>query len=172
MRFSGESVKSESGGIHRFDRMKKLHSLKRTAAASTEHQAQVAIFQWAELQSRATPDLELLHAIPNGGLRNVIVARKMKAEGVKAGVPDMCLPAARGGWHGLYIELKRESAKPIRGGKGGVSDDQFRWIQRLIKNGYFAKICYGSREAIEAIQEYLTLPLSGSEIEDDEPGVN
>jgi hypothetical protein len=32
-----------------------------------------------------------LFAIPNGGHRNKIVAKKLKAEGVLAGVPDLCL---------------------------------------------------------------------------------
>jgi hypothetical protein len=33
---------------------------------------------------------------------------KLKAEGVRAGVADLCLPAARRGYHGLYIEMKSE----------------------------------------------------------------
>jgi hypothetical protein len=49
--------------------------------------------------------LKLLYAVPNGGDRNLRVPRKLKAEGVMAGVADLCLPAARRGYHGLYLEI-------------------------------------------------------------------
>ena len=74
----------------------------------TESAEQQALFMWAALQSAAYPELTLLYHIPNGGSRHKAEAGRLKAEGVKAGVPDLCLPVARGGFHGLYVELKRE----------------------------------------------------------------
>ncbi len=44
--------------------------------------------------------------MPNGGKRDKATAAVLKRQGVKAGVPDIMLPAARAGYHGLYIELK------------------------------------------------------------------
>ena len=41
-----------------------------------------------------------------GGKRDAKTATILKRQGVKAGVPDLHLPVARGGYHGLYIELK------------------------------------------------------------------
>ena len=70
-------------------------------ARNSEHAEQVALFKWAEFAAARWPELTLMHAIPNGGHRNKITAARLKAEGVRAGVPDICLPVARGGWHGL-----------------------------------------------------------------------
>nr|DAQ77407.1 MAG TPA: Cytosine specific methyltransferase [Caudoviricetes sp.] len=75
-------------------------------------------------------------------------AARMKAAGVKAGVPDMFLPVARGGSHGLYIELKR-----IKGGR--VSAEQLAWMEELTREGYTCAVCHGWEEARETILNYL-----------------
>ena len=36
----------------------------------SEHDEQVALFEWAALREAEIPELALLFAIPNGGLRN------------------------------------------------------------------------------------------------------
>ena len=106
------------------------------------------VFLWASMEERAYPELAMLYAIPNGGKRAIKTAIALKAQGVKSGVPDMCLPVARGGYHGLYIELKRQ--------KGGVvSETQKSWITALNTQGYKAIICHGAEEAIEQIRGYL-----------------
>ena len=76
-------------------------------------------------------------------------AGRLRAEGVKAGVPDLCLPVARGQYHGLYIELKRQ-----RGGR--TSDHQSEWLDALSAQGYKAALCYGWEQAAGTIIEYLT----------------
>src|SRR5699024_10256580 len=81
--------------------------IARGAMRMTEHDEQVQLIRWAGLARGAYPALRWLHAVPNGGARNIVVARKLKAEGVQRGVPDLCLPVPRGPYHGLYIELKR-----------------------------------------------------------------
>ena len=68
-----------------------------SAMLASEHQEQAALFRWAWFAQVKHPALALLYAIPNGGHRHKAVAARMKAEGVKAGVPDLCLPVARGG---------------------------------------------------------------------------
>ena len=106
------------------------------------------VFLWASMEERAYPELAMLYAIPNGGKRAIKTAVALKKQGVKRGVPDMCLPVARGGYHGLYIELKRQ--------KGGtVSETQKEWIAALNTQGYKAIICHGAEEAIEQIRGYL-----------------
>lgn len=113
-----------------------------------ESEEQTELFRWAELQKCKYPELELLHHIPNGGSRNKIEAARLKAQGVKSGVPDVFLPVARKSYHGLYIELKRRK-------NGHVSDSQQKWIESLNDQGYMAVVCYGCQEAIEAILQYL-----------------
>lgn len=123
-----------------------------------EHDAQAAVFQWAKLAESRFPELQLLMAIPNGGHRHIAVAKKMRDEGVKAGVPDMCLPVARGGYHGLFIEMKSADSRPRReGSKGPLSEEQRRWLQALNDQGYRASVCFGSREAIDLLTQYLSL---------------
>ena len=114
----------------------------------TEHEEQVALMRLVEMHKGRWPELGMLFAVPNGGDRNVIVARKLKAEGVKRGVPDLCLCLPRGGYHGLFIELKRQ--------KGGVtSPEQKAWIAALRGQGYRAEVCKGATEAWDVIREYM-----------------
>lgn len=107
-----------------------------------EHENQKIIFKWAS----KNPVLVTLFAIGNGGLRDMGTAIKMKAEGVKKGVPDMFLPLANGTYYGLFIELKTES--------GRASKEQTEWIEKLNANGYRAVICVGYKSAIEEIKNY------------------
>lgn len=113
-----------------------------------EEVEQTCLFRWAAYSLGAHPELKLLHAIPNGGKRSKSEAARMKAAGVKAGVPDMFLPVARGGSHGLYIELKR-----IKGGH--VSAEQLAWMEELTREGYTCAVCHGWEEARKVIQTYL-----------------
>lgn len=112
-----------------------------------EHHAQAAVMLWAKVNERQFPELKWLHAIPNGGHRNIKVAQKLKAEGVKAGVPDLCLPVPRQGFSGLYIEMKIAPNKP--------TPNQIEWLEGLRQNGFKAIVCYGSNQAIAALQHYL-----------------
>lgn len=108
---------------------------------------QVDLMKWAEYQSGKYPELELLHHIPNGGSRNKLEAYNLKLQGVKSGVPDLCLPVARGGYHGLYIEMKVKPNKP--------SAHQKKWIENLSAQGYKAVVCYGWEEAAQIILDYM-----------------
>ena len=114
----------------------------------TEHQEQCALFEWAAWMESRWPELRLLHAIPNGGKRDIRTAAMLKAEGVKPGVPDICLPVPRGDCHGLYIELKRR--------KGGtVSKEQQAWIAALMEQKYCCAVCHGWEAARDEILRYM-----------------
>lgn len=121
----------------------------------SEHVEQVNLFEWARLAQAAHPALRLLYAIPNGGMRNKAVAGKLRAEGVKPGVLDLCLPVPRGVFHGLYIEMKRQEG-------GRVSKDQARWIADLRAEGYSAVVCHGWMQAREVLLAYLALSCAPS----------
>ena len=114
----------------------------------TEEQEQAAIFEWVTLMQPQIPELADLFHIPNGGWRAPATAAKLKAQGVKPGVSDLMLPVARGGYHGLWIELKRR-----KGGK--VSPHQSDWITEMRFQGYRAEVCHGSEEACDLIYRYL-----------------
>lgn len=110
---------------------------------------QTWLFQWVATQESKYPELELLHHIPNGGKRDKRTAEKLKAEGVKAGVPDICLPVARKGYNNLYIELKRIGGK--------ASKEQKQWIDKLNKAGNKAVIKEGWIEAAKEIIDYMDM---------------
>lgn len=112
-----------------------------------EEREQISIFQWAALQACMMPDLKWLYHVPNGGKRDAATAARLKAAGVKPGVPDIALDVPRGGYHGLRIELKYGKNKP--------TPRQQEWLDHLNESGYKAVICYGAGEAIEEIIKYL-----------------
>ena len=133
---------------------------EQVAKANTEHAHQAALFMWANLCMRVYPELEWMYAIPNGGMRDKITAGKLKAEGVKSGVSDVCLPVRRGCYSGLYVEMKKPAMKPKRdGSKGGVSDDQHRFGYFVQEQGFGFVVCYSWKEASEIIIWYLNLKL-------------
>ena len=121
----------------------------RHAEGATEDQEQIALFRWLDLESAKHPELQLCFHIANGGYRTPIEAARFKAMGVKAGVPDIFLPVARGGFHGLFIELKRANG-------GRLSDAQRGWLEALRRCGYYAVMCHGWEAAREEIVQYLT----------------
>jgi len=114
----------------------------------SEHTEQAALIKWADIASGQRPELGLLFAIPNAGQRSRAAAGREIAQGLRAGIPDMFLPVARGGAHGLWIELKVGRNKP--------TPLQDWWLRRLAEQGYRAVVCYGWEAAKAAIEEYLT----------------
>lgn len=115
---------------------------------TTEHQEQVALFQWCRMNEKHWPELALFHAIPNGGHRHPVVAKKMKAEGTKAGILDTHLPVARRGYHSLYIEMKAKG--------GRLSDVQKWWIARLQAENNLVEVCYNWIDATKILKDYLS----------------
>ena len=112
-----------------------------------EHTIQATLIRWSDMAATRYPELALLHAIPNGGQRNKIVAARLKAEGVRAGVPDLFLPVARGTHHGLYLEMKTPT--------GTVSPPQKRWLAALEQQGYRVAVCRSWHDAASIICSYL-----------------
>ena len=110
----------------------------------SEHEIQVACINWFRCQYPKY----LIYAIPNGGQRNKIVATKLKAEGVTAGVPDLHIPIAKQGFHGLYIELKN-------GKSGKVSDNQQTIMEKLQSEGYRCEVCRSFDEFKTIIDNYM-----------------
>ena len=114
----------------------------------SEAEEQAMLFKWADFQSLKYPALRLMFHVPNGGSRDLIEARNLKKQGVKAGVPDIFLPVARGGFHGLFIEMKRQDG-------GRLSEAQADYLQKLRMQGYQAVVCKGFDAAVSVIQAYL-----------------
>lgn len=117
----------------------------------TEHQEQCAVIQYFDLKYKEHRGR--LFAIPNGSYKSRTAASSFKREGLRAGVPDLMLPVARGGYHGLFIEMKRT--------KGSVtSKEQKSWHKYLNGQGYLCVVCKGFEEAKAVIECYLADAMS------------
>ena len=108
---------------------------------------QEALFSWAAYRTGLMPELQYMYHVPNGGKRDAATAVALKRQGVKAGVPDIMLPSARAGYHGLYIELKA--------GKNTTTKKQKEWLEYLRQQGYYTAVCYGWQPAAQLIEQYL-----------------
>lgn len=115
----------------------------------TENEHQRTLIQWTQAVRSKYPDLALLYHIPNEGRRDPATVNNLKTLGMKAGVPDLCLPVPRGKYGSLYIEMKTERGRPTM--------EQLWWIDRLNKAGAFAEICHGWESAVRVIEWYLEL---------------
>lgn len=114
----------------------------------SETTEQIALFNWAKRTESILPELALMYHVPNEGKRSN--GGILKAAGLKSGVPDICLPVANNGFHGLYIELKF--------GKNKATKAQEEYMAMLNAQGYKTAVCYGAEEAGEEILAYLTEP--------------
>jgi len=84
----------------------------------------------------------LIFAIPNGEKRAITVAKRLKAEGVVRGIPDLFIPQ----WN-LWVEMKRESG-------GRLSPDQKSMITYLESIGNTVIIGKGAADASKQILEH------------------
>jgi hypothetical protein len=136
-------------------------ALQIAMAPPLETVEQQSLFAWAEMSKVRLPELEDLFAVPNGAKKSKRMAAQFQREGLKPGVPDVILPHARGGYHSLYIEMKRQRERGERvdlkaGKKPG--EHQRRWHERLKLAGMRVEVCYGWEDARGVIEQYLKMP--------------
>lgn len=117
-----------------------------------EHEAQKAVILWWKCQHKSfgVRAENLLYAVPNGAKRSPRQGAWLKAEGLRAGCPDLILDVPRGPYHGMRIEMKSAAGK--------ADTLQKQWQLDLIAQGYHAVICKGWEAATTAITAYLKLP--------------
>ena len=94
----------------------------------------------------------LAFAIPNGGKRDPKEAARLKREGVLAGIPDVMVAEPVGGYHGLFIEMKRAEG-------GSTSPKQKQRIAELQQRGYYCVVCHGVEEGYAAFLSYMAMAM-------------
>ena len=115
--------------------------------AAPEEDLQRVCVEYAEVMSLKHPILDYLFHPANGGKRPKGEAGKMKALGVKTGVPDLMLPfpSPNGRWQGMGLELKSPNGK--------MTDDQRRWLETAIDKGWLAGLVWDFQD----FQDYLDI---------------
>ena len=111
-----------------------------------EHLLQKSFIEWCAWNAKRYPGIDLIYAVPNGGKRSKAEAGKFKAEGVRAGMPDLCLPVSHHGYHAFYIEVKTPT--------GRVSVVQAEMFCRLNVLGNKWAVVRSLDEFIKEIEEY------------------
>lgn len=131
------------------------------ASPGTEHAHQTAFFcalSSPQLYLTDFPEavwevFKLAHAIPSGGARDVVTAGRLKAEGVRPGVPDVCIPVARRNYHALYLEFKKLDR--VNSLRGGLSEAQTHFKDLLERHGNCVVPTYGWEHGISILRWYL-----------------
>lgn len=113
-----------------------------SAIRPTEDGEQEVVIDYCEYRN-----IKIIH-IPNEAKRSAAYGAKMKRLGLRKGFPDLFFPTARKGYHGLFIELKRDVSSK-------ATKEQLDWIAYLNGQGYYATVCYGADAAIREIEKYF-----------------
>ena len=89
----------------------------------------------------------LIYAVPNGGKRHPVVAAKLKAEGVRKGMPDINIDIPIGIHSGMRIEFKSS--------KGRVEPHQKEIHDLLRQQFYVVEIHRDAASAFDSLMGYL-----------------
>lgn len=138
-------IQAEEGGTDKV----KVRTADGIRLIPTEEEEQCFVISWAEVNEYRYPELKLLYHVPNEGKRSGREGAKMKRMGLRKGVSDLCLPVARGIYHGLYIELKALD--------GRITKEQNEFLAAVREQGYCSYACYGGESAVKAIEQYLRM---------------
>lgn len=140
--------------------LKKLVNMKNAKSAAkgaprkkpvlVESRIQQSFITWCNMKvlSGEYPELALIMSIPNGAIQPRMRKRQI-AEGMQVGAPDLFLPVARGGYHGLFVEVKSPD--------GRLSLQQVEMHRKLTAGKYFLAVCRNLADFIEVIRQYLTI---------------
>lgn len=118
-----------------------------------ESNEQQMLIRWASRSKAQYPGVERLFHIPNGqllagtGAQRARRGARLRAEGLRPGVPDLFLPVPLGGYAGLFIEMKRKEG-------GRLSKEQSDWGRWLGEAGYRFEVCHGYLDARDVIEDY------------------
>ena len=108
---------------------------------TTEIQEQINVVEYCDLYG-----IPIVH-VPNESKRSITYGMQLKRAGMRRGFPDLYIPVPKGGYHGLFIEMKVGKNKP--------TEAQKYWLQKLRELGHRTDVCYGFDEAIKVIKNYM-----------------
>ena len=110
----------------------------------SEDKLQTSIIRYLKLKH---PKVKYCSSIAGAYISSPAQRRKIVRNGYVRGKNDLDIYEARGGYFGLFLELK-DKAYP--------TEAQKEWIAAMNERGYCALITRGFTETITAIDEYLS----------------
>lgn len=119
-------------------------------AQQREYAYQKAFIHYCKMKHRALWESKAIYSVPNEAKRSPSLRAMMKAAGLQAGVCDLSIDVAHGGYFGLKIEMKAKPNKPTK--------HQIKFMEESEKRGYKCAVCYNTNEAIEVLEAYLAMP--------------
>ena len=128
---------------------------KPKTSSQIEYQIQVALAQYLQYQ---WPDVQFRSDL--GGIR-LTIGQAVKANKTQKGKawPDMFISESCGGWHGLYLEIKKDRDEIyLKSGelsKGKHVQEQKEMLDILCEKGYLAMFACGIDEARLITDSYL-----------------
>ena len=99
------------------------------------------VVAWCRMQG-----ITIIH-IPNEGKRSYYAGRELVAAGLAKGFPDLLILEARGGFHGMAIEMKY--------GKNTLTEEQKYWLRLLKDKGWAVHVSYSYENAVDKITQYM-----------------
>ncbi len=108
---------------------------------------QIKVVEWLK---QCHPEIPFMHL---AGERKCSPAygRMLKRMGHKAGVSDLFFPRSNKIHKGLFLELKSAKGKP--------TDLQLDFLCQMMSEGYLGIVCYGSKQAIDAISLFYEIKI-------------
>lgn len=146
--------------------MKKHYSRKKGSSPRLEEDTHREICNYTKL---TYPDV-IFHSDGSGLKLPMGLAKKYAALKSSRAIPDFFLAEPRGGYAGLYLEIKREgevifkqdgslrkkiTKNPRTGEEYDHLYEQAKMLDRLMHKGYQAQFVIGVRMATDVIDEYL-----------------
>lgn len=114
------------------------------APKMSEFDLQTEVFRQCAIKAETNPAYNLVLAIPNGQVR----PGQRIEPGLKRGVPDIAIFAARHSRHGCFIELKISPRKQ--------EPEQLEWQRKLRIEGYICSCIWDDpQKVIDLIEWYL-----------------
>lgn len=110
----------------------------------------ITFFDYVRRLENRDPRFKSIYHIANERKTTPRAGYRLKQKGVRAGVPDVCVPIPTKQYSGLYIEFK---IKPNK-----LTEHQTAMCTLLHGLGYCVRVAWSSTEAIQILKDYLEIP--------------
>lgn len=120
-----------------------------------EQKTQLAICEWLSKQHQEV--FEHIVKIDNEGKRSVGGHVLSKRMGLHKGASDLFIAWPTEKYAGLWVEIKPDKWRGAFGVKAKLHlENQMKFIDKMNKRGYLAKLVVGTDQGIDAIKSYLS----------------